>query len=205
MFAFFYCDFRNQRSTSAGEVLRSVLFQLLSKLRDSTVDLGGLLDDLIKAKERSGSTRNNAIALAGFASRVAMLSREKPLVVIDALDECKDVGLLLQALMVIKNDVRLFVTSRPLHIIMGDLSGLPFISMDDMEYELSADIRLHVTRELDVRHRLRDLEIEFKAEICGVLSQRAGGMYGPLIRTESWILILSVLKVSMGSVFRRHS
>ena len=54
--------------------------------------------------------------------------------------------------MVIKSHVWLFVTSRPLHVIMRDLSGLLFISMDNMEGEFLTDIRLHVTRELDARH-----------------------------------------------------
>ena len=114
--------------------------------------------------------------------------------------------MLLRALMVIKSHVRLFVTSRPLHVsIMRDLSGLPFISMDNMEGELLTDIRLHVTRELDARHRLRDLDAVFKAEICSVLCAKACGMYGPLIGTEMQILILSLPKVSMGSMFHRHS
>ncbi|KAF8125623.1 ankyrin repeat-containing domain protein [Boletus edulis] len=175
--AFFYCDFRSQRSTSSVEVLRSILCQLLRGSCDSIVNPGTLLDELVKAKQRGGSTRNNSKALAVFASRVAALSSEKPLVVIDALDECKDVKVLLQALMVIKSHVRLFVTSQPLHVIMRGLSGLPFISMDDMENELSADIELHVIRELDARHRLRDIDAGFKAEIRSVLCKQAGGMF----------------------------
>lgn len=153
-------------------------------LRGGVIDTGSLLEDLIEAKERGGATRNNAKELAVFASRLAALSSEKPLVVIDALDECKDVRVLLQALMVLKSHVLLFVTSRPLHVIMRDLSGLPFISMDDMEEELSADIELHVTRELDARHRLRDLDAEFKAKICSILCRKAGGMYGFLCGIE---------------------
>ena len=176
MIAFFYCDFRNERSTSSAEVLRSILSDLLRKLAKNTPKVTSILEDLIKAKERDGSTRKNYKELAGFICRMAALSIVKPLVVIDALDECNDVEVLIQALMVIKDCVRLFVTSRPLHTIVEDLSGLPFISMDDMEDELSADIQLHVTRELDARHRLRGLRTEFKAEIRSVLCAKACGM-----------------------------
>ncbi|KAF8125621.1 hypothetical protein EV363DRAFT_1299128 [Boletus edulis] len=175
--AFFYCDFRSERSTSSAEALRSILSQLLCELHDRTVIFGSLLDDLVKAKKRGGFTRNNTKELAVFASRVAMLSNEKPLVIVDALDECNDVTSLLQALMQIKDHIRLFVTSRPLHVIICGLSGLPFISMDDMEDELSTDIELHVTRELDARHRLRDIDTVFKAEIRSVLCGKAGGMF----------------------------
>ncbi|KAG6377683.1 ankyrin repeat-containing domain protein [Boletus reticuloceps] len=175
--AFFYCDFRNERSTSPAEALCSILSQLLRRLHGSTVNPVALLEALVKAKERGGSVRNNARALAGFVCRVAALSNEKPLVIIDALDECNDVTSLLQALMAIRDHVRLFVTSRPLHVIMRGLSGLPSISMDDMEGELLADIGLHVTKELDARLRLRDLDAAFKAEIRSFLCKKAGGMF----------------------------
>ena len=158
-------------------MLRSILSQLLLGLCGSAIDPGSLFEDLMKAKERGGATRNDAKELAGFVSRLATLSSAKPLVIIDALDECKDVRTLLQALTVIKGYVRLFVTSRPLHVIVCDLSDLLFISMDDMGDELLTDIQLHVTRELDVRHRLRALDSEFKTEICSVLCRKADGMY----------------------------
>lgn len=94
----------------------------------------------------------------------------------DALDECKDVRKLIQALVVIKGHVRLFVTSRPLYIIIDDLSDLPFVSMDDMADKVSADVELHVNRELVARPRLRDLDSEFKTEIRSVLCDKADGM-----------------------------
>ncbi|KAH0833905.1 hypothetical protein J3R83DRAFT_11089 [Lanmaoa asiatica] len=176
--AFFYCDFRNDRSTSSAEFIRSILSQLLRELRGSAVNPGSLIEELIKAKERGGSTLNNAKKLTEFASRAAGLSSKKPLVIVDALDECKDVQALLQTLMVLKSHVWLFATGRPLHIIMGDLSGLPFISMDDdMADKVSVDIGLHVIRELDARHRLRDLDAELKSKIPSVLCKKAGGMF----------------------------
>ena len=70
--------------------MRSILSQLLRQLRGRSVDLGNVLDDLTKAKEWGGGTLSNAKELAGFASRAASLSSQKPLVVVDALDECKD-------------------------------------------------------------------------------------------------------------------
>ena len=156
--------------------MRSILAQLLRQLRARSVDLGSALDDLMKAKEWGGGTLSNAKELAGFASRVARLLSQKPLVVVDALDECNDVRKLIQALIVIRGHVRLFVTSRPLHIIVDDLSDVPFVSMDDMAGKLSRDIELHVTRELDARQRLRDLDSGFKTEIRTVLCGKADGM-----------------------------
>jgi predicted RecB family endonuclease len=156
--------------------MRSILSQLLRQLRGRSVDIGNVLDGLIKAKEWGGGTLSNAKELAGFASRAAKLLTRKPLVVVDALDECKDVRKLIQALMVMRGHVRLFVTSRPLHVIAKDLKDVPFVSMEDMADKLSEDIALHVTRELDARHRLRDLDCVFKTEIHSVLCDKADGM-----------------------------
>ena len=156
--------------------MRSILSQLLRQLHGRSVDLGNVFDKLIKAKEWGGGTLNNAKELAGFASHAARLLIRKPVVVVDALDECKDARKLIQALMEIERHVRFFVTSRPLYAIVSDLSGVPFVSMDDMADELSADIELHVTRELDARQRLRGLDPRFKTEIRSVLCDKADGM-----------------------------
>ncbi|KAF8441582.1 ankyrin repeat-containing domain protein [Boletus edulis BED1] len=177
IFAFFYCDFRNERSTSSAEVLRSILFQLLRQIRGHSVDLRIVLDALTEAKEWGGSTLSNAKELADFVSRAARLLTKKPLVIVDALDECKDVQKLIQALIAIRDHVCLFIASRPLRVIMDELSDLPFVSMEDMADELSTDIELHVTRELDVRRRLRDLDSVLKMEIRTVLCDKADGMF----------------------------
>ncbi|KAF8133974.1 hypothetical protein EV363DRAFT_1214661, partial [Boletus edulis] len=174
---FFYCDFRNERSTNSAEVMRSILSQLLRHLRGHPANLEDVLGDLIKAKEWGGGTLGNAKELAGITSRAAGLLGQEPLVIVDALDECKDVRKLIQALMMIRDHVRLFVSSRPLHTIVDVLSDLPTVSMEDMADELSADIELHVTRELDARQRLRDLDSGFKTEIRSVLCEKADGMF----------------------------
>ena len=171
--AYFYCDFRNEKSTGAADVIRSILSQVLRQLSGYVVDL---VEDLIKAKERGGATRNNTRQLAEFALRASKLTTQRPLIVVDALDECKDIEILLSGLITLQRHARLFVTSRPLQVIKDGLSGLPFVSMDDMGKELLADIELHVTRELDARRRLRKLDTMFKVEIRRVLCCKADGM-----------------------------
>jgi len=156
--------------------MRSILSQLLRQLHGRSVDLGNVFGDLIKVKKWGGGTLNNAKELAGFASNTTKLLIRKPIVVVDALDECKDVRKLIQALMVIRGHVRLFMTSRPLYTIVDGLSDVPFVSMGDMAGKLSADIELHVTRELDARQRLRELDSGFKMEIRSVLCDKADGM-----------------------------
>ncbi|KAF8439131.1 ankyrin repeat-containing domain protein [Boletus edulis BED1] len=176
--AFFYCDFRNDRSTSAAEVMRSLLSQLLCHTRNETTDLGELLDDLAKYMDGDISILENVKHLATFVSRTAKQFSHQPLIVVDALDECKDIESLLDSLLALaKGSMRLFVTSRPLYIIKDQLRDLTSISMDRMTNAVSADIGLHVTRELDSHRRLRDLDLGFKMEIHSVLCDRADGMF----------------------------
>lgn len=175
--AFFYCDFRNERSTNASEVMRSLLSQLLQQLDRYMVDPGDLVDELIRQRDEGASTIGNVTRLARHISRVAKQFIQQPFVIIDALDECKDIEELLDALTELnKGGVRLFVTSRPLQVIKDSFSGLPSISMDAMEYAVSTDIKLHVTRELDSHRRLRIVDPTLKKEINSILCKKADGM-----------------------------
>jgi hypothetical protein len=153
--AYFYCDFRNERSTSGAEVLRSLLSQLLQRFHRHAIHPGDLIDELIEERDGGASTISNIVLLARYISRAATLFNRQPLLVVDALDECIDVESLLSALMELqRGSIRLFVTSRPLQIIKDSFSGLRSIDMDMMKYEVSTDIKLHVTRELDSHRRL---------------------------------------------------
>ena len=175
--AYFYCDFRNERSTNAAEVMRSLLSQLLQKFSLHAVDPVDLIESLIAERDGGTATINNAVLLARYVSRAAKQLNQQPLLVVDALDECTDVEGLLDALEELQKDsVRLFVTSRPLQVIKDSFSGLPSIDMDMMKYEVSADIELHVKRELDSHRRLRIVGTSLKNEMCFILCEKADGM-----------------------------
>ena len=175
--AYFYCDFRNERSTSAPEVMRSLLSQLLQRFHRHAVDPGDLIDELIEERDGGASTIGNVMLLARYISRAAKQFDRQPLLVVDALDECIDVEGILSALTELrKGGIRLFVTSRPLQIIKDSFSRLRSIDMDMMKYEVSTDVKLHVTRELDSHRRLRIVDASLKAEIFSVLCDKADGM-----------------------------
>lgn len=174
---YFYCDFREERSRSAAEVLRSLLSQILQQFRRHTVDPGDLIDELVEEKDGGGSTISNVTLLARHVSRAAKQFHEPPFLVIDALDECKNVEELLDALVALQKDgIRLLAISRPLQIIKDSFLGLPFIDLEAVGFLVSADIRLHLTRVLDSHRRLRILDASFKDEIYSTLCKKAGGM-----------------------------
>ncbi|KAF8452441.1 ankyrin repeat-containing domain protein [Boletus edulis BED1] len=163
--AYFYCDFRNERSTNAAEVMRSLLSQLLQRFHHRALDPGDLIDELIERKDGGASTISNVILLARYISRAAKQFDQQPFLVVDALDECTDGG------------SRLFVTSRPLQVIKDGLSGSVSIDMDMMKYEVSADISLHVRRVLDSHRRLRIMHTSLKNEMYSVLCEKADAMF----------------------------
>ena len=177
LLTFFYCDFQSKRSTAAAEVMRSLLSQLLRRFNDIGVDPGGILDSLDKEKQRNGSILRNSKRLAPFVSRAAKQFRRQPLIVIDALDECEDLENLLDAILVLnQSGARLLVVSRPLQMIKDSFSEFPWLSLEDMSREVSADISLHVTREIDSHRRLRIAGVDLKKEITHTLCNKADGM-----------------------------
>jgi hypothetical protein len=178
LLAFFYCDFRTERSTVAAEVMRSLLHQLLEGLSDYGVDPGDILDILGKEKRQKHTILGEYKRLAALVSRVAKRYPRPPLVAVDALDECEDIDNLLRSLMDLnKGGVRLLVISRPLQGIKSSFSGLPWLSLEQMSREVHADISLHVMREVDSHSRLRDAGTMLKEEIIGSLCYKADGMW----------------------------
>ncbi|KAF9224620.1 ankyrin [Gyrodon lividus] len=174
---FFYCDFRNERSTSAPEVMRSLLTQLLRLANVDDVDCRDSVPELVE-REAEGTEPPNDMKLLTCLVRSAAKLHQQPLIVIDALDECKDVEKLLNALKELNDGhIRLFVTSRLERIIRDTLSDFPSISLQKMTRAVSADMERHIRKELDSRQWLRTLAPGLKKEVRSVLLDTADGMF----------------------------
>jgi hypothetical protein len=168
---FFYCDFRNERSTNAAEVMRSLLTQLLcfANINIKGIDCRDAVPELVERKAKGVAPPDDMKLLIRLVSRAAQ-QFEQPLVVIDALDECKDVEKLVNAVKELNDGhIQLFFTSRPERIIRETFSSLPSISLQDMGSAVAADIKRHITIELDSRPWLRILKQSLKEEIRSAL------------------------------------
>ncbi|KAF8838331.1 ankyrin [Paxillus ammoniavirescens] len=173
---FFYCDFRNERSTSAPEIMRSLLTQLLRLA--NVDDCRGAVPELAERKDRGTPPPRDMKLLTRLVRDVAKQFFRHPLIVIDALDECRDVVKLLKALVELNiGHIRLLVTSRPEQIIKKSFSGLPSISLHNMTGAVSVDMGRHITGELDSHRWLRLLEPGLKKEIRSTLLKGADGMF----------------------------
>ncbi|KAH0832912.1 hypothetical protein J3R83DRAFT_11877 [Lanmaoa asiatica] len=158
----------------ATEVIRSLLYQLLDRYRRGKVKLGALqvVDELVEEKRRGDTTLRDITCLSSLVSRAAGQFCQQPLIVIDALDECKDVDRL--CLLALKTmGLRLFVSSRPIQVIKYRFGGLPYISVDKMAEAVSADIELRVDREIDSHPRLCLLDLELKKKVRSTLCPKS--------------------------------
>jgi hypothetical protein len=161
---------------NAHEVLRSLLAQLLRLAPIDGVDCRDAVPDLVQRKEKGASPPNDINLLIPLVLSAAKLHR-LPVIVVDALDECRDVEKLLDALKQLNDGhIWLFVTSRPEQMVRETLAGLPFISLEEMESAVSADMKLHITKELDGRPQFRVLPDDLKMKIRSALLARAEGM-----------------------------
>ena len=177
--AFFYCDFGQEESTDATQVMRSVLYQLLDQYRDRRLKPGArqVIDELVNESYKGDAALKNTMHLSTLVSRVAGQFCRRPIIAIDALDECNEIDCLLRALLGFGADeVRLLVSSRPIQAVKHAFSGLPSISMNKMAEEVAVDIKLHVNKEVDSHPRLGLLDPMLKQEVRSMLCEKADGM-----------------------------
>lgn len=180
--------------------MRSILAQLVGNL-----DSESLLDELLKESDSHVERFYSVKGLSHHLCKAARLCLYMPVVVIDALDECREVESLLDGLIICISDLRIFATSRPMQNIINILSPYPCISMDRMAGELSTDILLHVTRELDSRRRLRAFDERLKEEIRSTLCAEADGMYVLVTFIVNDLTDGFAFKVSLGTVPDRYA
>ena len=173
---FFYFDFQNERSKSPIEMMRSLLSQLCRHILDLGVDPGNFPNQMLEEKGRGTLSLSDLDKLRDLVSRAADRFVREPIVVIDALDECADIELLLRALVGLHDDdkVRLLVTSRPHQDVMCHFTHFPSLSFEDVAMQLAADIELHVEREISP-NQLKFASPGMKKEIRARLYEKAEG------------------------------
>jgi hypothetical protein len=172
--AYFYCDFRQQQTTDSAVVLRSLLSQLL---QSSTKDWLPLFKDLEKRHSQGAPPPTDLNMLIDLLLRISML-HDHPIIVIDALDECKDFSSLVKELVQLNVDgsVQIFVTSRAEQAIIEAFTDITSISLSDMVGTVKGDIQIHLDSQLSTRPRLAKLSTELKEKIWTALLNKADGM-----------------------------
>ncbi|KAF9231120.1 hypothetical protein BU15DRAFT_82805 [Melanogaster broomeanus] len=175
--AYFYCDFRTPKSTRTVVILRSLTVQFL---RDSKIDWMSSkpFSGLVIRKERDADPPMDIRTLSDLLKSASGL-HQRPMIVIDALDECNDLSKLLPVLVALHGEgkCRVFVTARPLHSINRAFVRLPSISLDDRVEAVCNDMSCHVNKELESRDWLKTLSHDVQEEIRVALMEKANGMF----------------------------
>jgi hypothetical protein len=171
---YFYCDFRQERTTDGATILRSLLIQLLRQAHDQWIEE---FTDLLRRKSEGAKPPADTDVLCDLICRSLKFLRH-PVAIIDALDECKLVETFLSRLLCAANEgaMRLLIISRTEQTISGVLSDLPSLSLSDYAPLINNDMELHIEKELDARRRLASLTPNLKDEIRRSLLQKADGM-----------------------------
>ncbi|KAF9237444.1 hypothetical protein BU15DRAFT_63168 [Melanogaster broomeanus] len=161
--AYFYCDFSNPPF-----------------LRDSKLDWlsSEPFSELVTCKEQ-GAWPPVDIDTSSDLLRHAARLHQRPMIVIDALDECDDLSKLLDELVKLDADghCRVFVTARPLHSINRSFASLPSISLGDRVDAVRKDMYFHINTELESRDKLKTLSHDLQEEIRVALMEKANGMF----------------------------
>ncbi|KAG0699159.1 hypothetical protein DFH29DRAFT_1002195 [Suillus ampliporus] len=190
--AYFYCDFRDEQTTIAAAVLRSLTVQLLRQSKDDWItkirepeqqelNTKGDPVSLRKLGQQQSSGQQCPTDLDFLRNLLVDVSKlvPRPVLVIDALDECKDHRDLLGHLVNLPEDarLRLFVTGRNEPDIKDAFGHLPTVSLKDQAEQMQEDIRVHITEQLKTQKRLSCLPETLKKTILEKMLEKAEGMF----------------------------
>jgi hypothetical protein len=172
---FFFFDYRDPGKQTTKKAFETILAQMARQ--DSAV-----LSYLEKKTQVYRDTKStcNLRSLYGMFLECLSVSNRKVTVLIDALDECRERPVLLQALEEIltkRAKARVFLTSRKEFDIEKALSSLPQIHLDGNN--MAADIKSFV--ESQVSSLIRDRKIRIRDPVLGreiqeALCAKADGM-----------------------------
>ncbi|KAG2076221.1 hypothetical protein BDR04DRAFT_1090139 [Suillus decipiens] len=182
---YFYCNFRDERTTSAAAVLRSLVVELLrkskvdwvTKIREPAVPEGDLTS-LRNLWQQHHDAKPHPTDLRFLRELLVEASTlvHRPVLVIDALDECKDRLDLIKHLASLAEDarLRLLVTGRSEQDIKTVFQDLPTVSLENSAKQMKADIDLHIAEQLRTQKKIPEA---LRETILKKLSEKAKGMF----------------------------
>jgi hypothetical protein len=174
MIAYFYCDFRNSKSQVAINVIGSLVAQLIAQ----SGKVPGILAAEFDNHEKSGQQRGLSKEILIKAFELLTLEAQT-FILIDALDECENLEILLQFLGINSTQgksINILVTSRGRPDIADGLIGFTPFQLQEKLREVDKDIRQFVGEYLQNDHNLQWLKPTFKNEIADSLQSRSAGM-----------------------------
>ncbi|PWW74656.1 hypothetical protein C7212DRAFT_282956 [Tuber magnatum] len=168
---YYYFDFKEATKQTSRDLYGNLISQLLDHDGEVSPEVEKLYDD---ANGNPPNLDDLKVALTKL-----LATRPKTVIVIDALDECKDRSEIFDSLLKLhepaSGKVNLLITSRQEADIKWAFSGTPSIAIKPVD--IKDDIKKFITAEMDRRPKLRRLPPHMKAEIMNALSIGADGMF----------------------------
>jgi hypothetical protein len=156
-----------------GGMLSSIISQLVTKTTTSPVDFLRFYD-----KHKKENTRPSLNKLTQLFVSLCKTYFRKVYLLLDALDECKERAVLLPTLrdMMASAATSLMITSRAEQDIIEGFAATSITKVFLDTGAVSEDVRLFVTRQIEVEPYLCHLGQQLKDEITTSLGQGAKGM-----------------------------
>lgn len=173
--SFFYCDFQEQESRDPLNVLGSLAAQLCSQLGSCPQQLQHAFES---SDSRNGACKRPTLYLLKEA--FLNMSSLRPIVLlVDAVDECKDSDTLIDFLVSLvgtSGRIRIFVTSRHNLELCDNFESFTHITMESCADQVNSDIGHYVDRRLQSDQQLQRQKSALKGEIKESLMARSSGM-----------------------------
>jgi hypothetical protein len=173
--AFFFCDFRTADSQVSRNVIGSLVAQICTQIGWFPPELESSFNESVNSVGKEIAPR-----LPILSSALTSLAKQSNLVLlIDALDECRDSSGITEVLNCIKQEaaIKIFVTGRDEPRINSSLNDCIHLRLEARREEVSDDIRSYIETRLDTEPTLRWLSSSFKEDIQKTLLSKSGGMF----------------------------
>lgn len=171
---YFFCKNLDEDKNSDIAIMRSLLYQMLQSV-ENPADNRTFSDDLGTAVDESGKQRaiDCATMWRLFTAHISKISH--PVIILDALDECREPKMLVQNLTTLSksNGIRVILTSRKeAHIskVLADKLSLE-IRPEDIDADIKAFVEAKISKQPLLSHHLVCVMIVDR------LSEAHGGMF----------------------------
>lgn len=171
--AYFYCDFAQNASQSAKDVVGSLAAQLCVQLPLPKA----LVQDYEASKLPARTSRPSWVVLQKAIQSFAMSS--KILLLVDALDECEEREEVLGFLNKLEketNSISILVTCRADAHFIGSANSYQQLRMENRRSEIDKDIGSYVLHRLATDAQLKKFPQAIKNEIHGSTVDNCAGM-----------------------------
>ncbi|KAF7511425.1 hypothetical protein GJ744_004614 [Endocarpon pusillum] len=174
---YYYFDFQYPEKQVADNLIRSLIYQLANQNAETRPPLEQLFEDHGHGLRRPSSSN----LLGCLKDMLETPSLKYAYIILDALDECKELPELLKILTTIRSwretRLRLLVTSRPERVIRENIASLDPVAIMIQSDIVDIDIKTHVIGIFNKDSWWEQWSAPIRNSVILTLTRRAKGMF----------------------------